>query len=112
MHKSLDRSIAAAELLLIAPAALFMTALFVRNLTPQQNEPARTAQRVVMLYASSVHVGLWVMLIGLPLVVFAIGAATLLARWTEDASATFLIAVTTVVSGGILAAVAVHVMTD
>jgi LPS O-antigen subunit length determinant protein (WzzB/FepE family) len=128
MHKTLDRTIAAAELLLIAPAALFMTALFVRNLTPKQNEPARTAQRIVMLYASSVHIGLWVMLIALPLAVFAIGSLALLRQWSEDATlrqatmqtlvavrthfATFLIAATTVASAGILAAIAVHVLTD
>jgi len=128
MHKTLDRSVAAAELLLISPAALFMAALFLRNLTPVKNEPAHTAQRVVMLYASSVHVGLWVMLIALPLIVFAIGAATLLRQWSEDASlrdatvrtlvsirahfTTLLIAATTVASAGILGAIAVHVLTD
>jgi hypothetical protein len=41
------RAIAATELLLIFPAALFMMALFVRNLQPLQYEPARTAQRIV-----------------------------------------------------------------
>ena len=128
VDKTLDRTIAAAELLLISPAALFMAALFVRNLTPQQNEPAHTAQRIVMLYASSAHVGLWVMLIGLPLVVLAIGSATLLRQWSEDASlrlatvrtlvsirahyATLLIAAATIAAAGILAAVAVHVLTD
>lgn len=128
MHKTLDRTIAATELLLLFPAALFMTALFVRNLTPLPNEPARTAQRIVMLYASSVHVGLWILLIGLPLVVLAVGCATLLRRWSADASlreatmqtiravwahlATLLIAGATVAAGGILAAVAVHVLTD
>jgi len=128
MHKTLDRTIAAAELLLLFPAALFMTALFVRNLTPLPNEPALTAHRIVMLYASSVHVGLWVLLIALPLLVLAIGAATLLRQWSEDASlrqaatqtlgavrahfATLLIAGATVASSGILAAIAVHVLTD
>jgi hypothetical protein len=126
--KSLDRTIAAAELLLIFPAALFMTALFVRNLTPKEVEPAHTAQRIVMLYASSVHVGLWVMLIGLPLLVLGIGSMTLLRQWSEDTSlrhattqtlvavrahfATLLIAGATVAAGGILAAIAVHVLTD
>ncbi len=128
MDKTLDRTIAAAELLLIFPAALFMAALFVRNLTPKQNEPAHTAQRIVMLYASSVHVGLWVMLIGLPLVVLAIGCAALLRQWMADPSlrqaaaqtfvavrahlATLFIAGATLTSAGILAAVAIHVLTD
>ena len=128
MHKTLARTVAAAELLLLFPAALFMTALFVRNLTPLPNEPARTAHRIVMLYASSVHVGLWILLIALPLVVLAIGCATLLRQWSEDASlreatmqtaravwahlSTLLIAGATVAAGGILAAIAVHVLTD
>ena len=128
MRKTLDRTIAAAELLLISPAALFMTALFVRNLTPKQNEPAYTAQRIVMLYASSVHVGLWLLLIGLPLLVLAIGCATLLRQWTVDGAlrqatlqtlvsvrahfATLLIAAATLASAGILGAVDIHVLTD
>jgi hypothetical protein len=41
------RVIAATELLLVFPASLFMTALFVRNLQPLQYEPARSAQRIV-----------------------------------------------------------------
>lgn len=128
MHKTLDRTIAAAELLLLFPAALFMTALFVRTLTPVKNEPARTAHRIVMLYASSVHVGLWVMLIALPLIVLAIGSATLLRQWSEDGAlrqatlqtvgavrahfSTLLTALATLAAGGILAAIAVHVLTD
>jgi len=126
--KTLDRTIAAAELVLLFPSALFMTALFVRNLTPVQNEPAHTAERIVMLYASSLHIGLWVMLIGLPLVVLAIGSATLLRQWSDDASlrqatiqtlvsirghfATLLIAGATAASAAILAAVAIHLLTD
>ena len=126
--KTLDRTIAATELLLIFPAALFMSALFVRNLQPMQYEPARTAERIVMLYASSAHIGLWVMLIGLPLAVLVIGCATLLRRWSGDAElrratvqtiaaiwahfATVLVAATTLAAGGILAVVALHVLTD
>ena len=41
------RALAATELALIFPAALFMTALFVRNLQPPQYEPAHTAERIV-----------------------------------------------------------------
>jgi len=67
--QTLKRAIAATELILIVPAALFMTALFVRNLQPLQYEPAHTAQRIVMWYAARPHVGLWVFLIALPFVV-------------------------------------------
>ena len=127
--KTIKRSIAAAELLLIFPAALFMTALFVRNLQPQQYEPARTAQRIVTWFVTRpVHFGLWVLLGALPLAVLAIGCATLLRSWTSDAElrqaarqtlaavrshlATFLIAAATLAAGAILTIVALHVLTD
>jgi hypothetical protein len=122
--KTLDRLVAAAELLLISPAALFMTALFVRNLSPKTAEPAMTAQRVVMLYASNVHVGLWLLLVGMPLAALGIGCATLLRQWSDDAAlrqavislrahfATLLIALATVASAGFLGAIGIHVLTD
>ena len=72
------RAIAASELLLIFPAALFMTALFVRNLQPQQYEPAHTAQRIVDWYAVRPRTGLWGLLIALPLAVLLTGGGTLL----------------------------------
>ncbi len=125
---SMKRAIATAELVLIFPAVLFMTALFVRNLQPQQFEPAHSAQRVVMWYADRVHLGLWVLLILLPLFVLFTGSVTLLGTWRYDAAlreatrktlaavrahlSTLLIAVATLASGIILAAVALHVMTD
>jgi hypothetical protein len=127
MHAA-KRAIAAAEMLLVFPATLFMTALFVRNLQPQQYEPARSAQRIVMWYAAQRHWGLWVLLIALPLAVLSIGCATLLRSWSDDAAlrqaarqvfaavhahcATLLTAIATVLAGGILAAVALHVLTD
>src|SRR5205085_7907520 len=80
------RAIAATEMLLIFPAMLFLTALFVRNLTPKQLEPARTAQEIVMLYAARPHVGLWLLLILMPLAVLMIGGGTLLHAWSEDAA--------------------------
>ena len=42
---TIRRAIAAMELLLIFPAALFMAALVVRRLQPLQYEPAHAAQR-------------------------------------------------------------------
>jgi len=125
---SLKRVVAAAELVLIFPAVLFMTALFLRNLQPQQYEPAHTAQRIVMWYAGQVHLGLWVLLIALPLIVLVSGSATLLRAWRRDVVlreaakqmslavrtqlATLLIAAATFAAGSILAVVALHVMTD
>jgi len=125
---TMKRAIAATELLLIFPAALFMTALFVRNLQPQQYEPAHTAQQIVLWYSVRPRVGLWVLLIALPLAVLATGCVTLLRSWSEDAGlrqaaretltlirshlATLFVALATLTAGGILAIVALHSMTD
>jgi hypothetical protein len=122
------RAIAATEMLLIFPAALFMTALFVRNLQPQQYEPARTAQRIVTWYAARPRLGLWVLLIALPLAVLVSGCGTLLRRWSDEVElrqaarqtlaairahlATLLVAGATLTAGGILAIVALHMLTD
>jgi len=126
--KSLRRLLATTELLLIFPAALFMTSLVVRSLQPQEYEPAHTAQRIVDWYAARPHVGLWVLLIALPFTVLVLGSATLLRAWRSDAQlreagrqalaairahlATALIAAATVTAAGILAIVALHVLTD
>src|ERR1700752_5182622 len=82
--KTILRSVAALELLFVFPAVLFMTALFVRNIQPLQYEPAHTAQRIVDCYAASTHVGLWVLLIALPLAVVVIGYATLTREWNSS----------------------------
>ena len=123
-----SRALAAFESLLIFPAVLFMSALFVRNLQPQQYEPARTAQRIVDWYAARTHLGLWVLLFALPLTVLATGCGALVKRWNDEPAlreaalelagvvrlhwATLLVALATVTSGGILAIVALHVLTD
>ena len=125
--KTIKPSIAAAELLLIFPAALFMGALFVRGLQPLKYEPARTAQRIVDLYAHSVHIGLWLLLIAFPLIVLATGCVALLRAWNSNAElrhaarqtlaavrahlATLFVAAATVAAGLILAIVALHMIT-
>jgi len=125
---AIKRSIAAAELLLIFPAVLFMTALFARNVQPEQFEPAHSAGQIVMWYAARPHIGLWVFLIALPLAVLLTGAATLLRSWNDEDElrqaarqtlasvrphlATLLVATTTVTAAVILAIVALHVLTD
>ena len=122
------RTVAAAELFLVFPAALFMTALFVRNIQPPQYEPAHTAQRLVDCFAARPFLGLDVSLIALPFAALIIGCATVMRRWHSDAElrqgvrqtfavvrsqlATLLIAVATLMAGGILAIVALHVATD
>lgn len=105
-----------------------MTALFAREIQPQRYEPARTARRIVDWYASSAHVGLWLLLIAMPLSVQIIGSATLMREWRRDPelcdatlkilglirahASTQLIAGTTVTASGILAIVALHMITD
>lgn len=122
------RAIAALELLLVFPGALFMTALFVRNLQPPQYEPAHTASRLVDWFAARPHLGLDVFLIALPFAAFIIGCAAVLRGWRGDAElrqatlqtlaavrahlAALLIAAATLVAAGILAIVALHMVTD
>ena len=111
-------AIAAAQLVLIFPAALFLTALLARQLQPLQYEPAHTAQQIVMWYAGRVWT-LWVLLISLPLAVLLIGCFTFLRNridGTQPAAAvrlhpaTLIIAAATLAAGAILAVVAVHVL--
>ena len=123
------RAIAATELLLIFPAVLFMTALFLRNVQPEQYQPAHTAQLIVNWFTKGpVWLVLWVLLMALPVAVLSIGAVTLLHSWKIDAQlrqaarqmfgivrahlATVLIAAATLTAGGILAIVALHAITD
>src|SRR3984893_18817314 len=77
------RIIAVMELVLIFPAALFMTALALRNLEPLQYEPAHSAQQLVMWYAGRMWT-LWVLLFGLPFTVLVSGCAELLHRRNRD----------------------------
>lgn len=126
--KTILRSVAALELLFVFPAVLFMTALFARNIQPLQYEPAHTAQRIVDCYAASPHIGLWVLLIALPLAVVVIGSATLIREWHRNQelrvatlkvigfirsqAPSILIAGASAMALGILAIVALHVLTD
>jgi hypothetical protein len=126
--KTLRRALATLELVLIVPAALFMTALFVRNLQPQQYEPAHTAQRIVAWYAARTHLGLWLFLIGFPLAVLVIGCVSLIRSWRADPAlrtaafecsaairrhfAVLVVALATSTSAAILAIVALHMITD
>ena len=126
--KTIRRSLAAAEVLLIAPAALFIAALMVRSFQPEQYEPAHTAARIVALYASSTHVGLWLLMMALPLIVLVVGCIALARAWRADAAlrqaahqiisavrthlAALFIACATSAAFVILAIVWLHVATD
>ena len=121
------RIIAVMELVLIFPAALFMTALALRNLQPLQYEPSHSAQQLVMWYAGRMWT-LWVLLLGLPFTVLVSGCAELLHSWNRDIVlpltarqslamvrarlATPFIAATTLLAGVILAIVVLHVLAN
>ena len=125
---TIKRTLAATELLLILPATLFMTALFLRNIQPAPYEPAQTARRLVEWYSVRPPLGLDVFLIAMPLAAFVIGCASVLRSWRGDEElrqaalktlaaarahfATLLIAGATLVAGAVLAIVALHVLTD
>jgi hypothetical protein len=122
------RYIATLEFLFVFPASLFMMALFLRNIQPPQYEPAQTAGRLVDWFSARPHLGLDVCLIALPFAALAIGCATVLRTWRSDAQlrhaalqtlaavranlAAILIVLATLVAGGILAIVALHIITD
>ena len=120
---AIKRSVIVAQLLLIFPSALFMGALVVRELQPLQNEPAHTAQQLVMWYAARMWT-LWVLLIALPFAVLVAGCVTLARNWGDDVKlpqtaqqtlaairadrAMLFISATTLTAGAILAVVALH----
>lgn len=124
--KLLTRSIAAVELLLMVPAAVFMTALVVRDLGPRQLEPGLTAEQIVGWYAVRPHVGLWLLLIALPFAALALGCIALWRYWHDAEAppasaraalaglrkdpAALLIAATTFAAAVVLAIVGVHVL--
>ena len=119
------RIIAILEVVLILPAALFMTALVLRNLQPPQYESAHIAQKLVMWYAGRMWT-LWVLLLGLPFTVLVSGCAALLRSLNRDMVlplrqslamarthlATLFIAATTLIAGVILAIVVLHVLAN
>ncbi len=122
------RTLAATEWLLVFPGSLFMTSLVVRSLQPTKYEPSHTAQLLVDWFSARPHLGLDLFLIALPFAAFVIGCTAVLRSWRSDGKlrqaaletlaalrahlATLFIAGATVVAGGILAIVAVHMITD
>jgi hypothetical protein len=126
--KTFKQSIAIIELLLVFPGALFMTALFVRNLQPTQYEPAHAALRLVNWFSARPFLGLDVFLIALPLAAFVVGCLAVLRAWRADAGlreaaaktlvavrahlSPLLIAGATLVAAAILTIVALHLITD
>ena len=76
--------IAAWALVLVGPAVLFVTALFMRRVPPPGSEPARTAERVLAWYAAHPQLALWGFLFFLPLASFLLGLAGLLRTWGDN----------------------------
>jgi len=112
------RAIAITELLLIFPATVFMTALAVRMLQPLQNEPARTAERIVQWYAARPWT-LWILLIALPLTVLVTGCAVLMRNNTREIlaairaqPATLFVAAVTLTAGVFLVIVVLHMLAN
>lgn len=126
--KPLRCALATLELTLIIPAGLFMTALVVRSLQPEQFEPAHTAQSIVAWYAARTHLGLWLFLIAFPLAVLVIGCVSLIRTWRADPAfrtaafacaaavrrhfAVLMTGLATATSAVILGIVALHMITN
>jgi hypothetical protein len=124
---TLTRVVAAMQLVLISPAALFITAVLVAAGDAPQYDLARIAQRIVMSYSAHMWT-LWLLLLALPFTVLVTGCATLLRSWNGDVQlpqaarqslamipaplATLFVAGATLTSAGILAIVVLHMLAN
>ena len=117
-------AVAAVQGLLILPAALFMVAVVVRNLPLPQYELVLNAQRIVLWYSARQWT-LWVLLIVMPLAVLVAGCLTLLSVGNGNTDlpqarrqtlrphvATVVVAATTLMAGGVLAIVTLHMLAN
>lgn len=121
------RIIAAAELVLIFPAALFMTAVVTRLLQPLPYAPAQVAQQIITWYSDR-YWTLWVLLIALPFAALVTGCVMLLRNRNRGPDlpraprlpfalirtdiATRIIAAVTLSAGVVLAVVFVHMLAN
>ena len=111
MNRS-PRALAAAELLLLLPSAIFIAALLMRYAGGGLEQ---SAQQIVMWYAGKQWT-LWVLLIALPLIVLVTGGAALLGSWNDGKNlrgtdpATLALAALTLLAAAILAVVGMHVL--
>ncbi|HXQ63851.1 MAG TPA: hypothetical protein VN787_03270 [Steroidobacteraceae bacterium] len=125
--RTLTRIVAAMQLALIFPAALFMTAVLVGAGSARQYDLARIARQIVSWYSARVWT-LWLLLLALPLAVLVSGCVTLRRSWNLDNQlppsarhslatipapfATLLVAGMTLASAVILVIVALHVLAN
>src|SRR5215467_11523487 len=120
---------AALEWLLVLPAVVFLFAAALRNLQPVEYEPARTSAALVAWTVAHVsRLGASILFLGLPGLVVLAGGGTFLRTWRADArlrqdsAMTFailrrhlavgLLMAAVLLAGAVLAAVAVHTITD
>ena len=125
--RTLTRVVAAMQLALIFPAALFLTSVLVAAGDAPQYDLARIAQRIVIWYSARMWT-LWLLLLALPFAVLVTGCTTLLRSWNHDVElphaarqslsmipaplATLFVAGTTLTSAGILAIVVLHMLAN
>jgi len=126
--RTLIRFVAAMQLTLIFPAALFLTAVFVSAGHNPQYNLGGIAQGVVMWYSARGWT-LGLLLLVLPFAVLVTGCVTLSHNWNRDADlphaarqslttmvpaplATLFVAGTTLTSAGILAVVVLHMLAN
>lgn len=128
LMRTLTRIVAAMQLALIFPAALFLTAVLVGAGDAPQYDLARIAQRIVMWYSARMWT-LWLLLLALPFAVLISGSLTLVRTWDRDVEppraarqslatmipaplAALFVAGTTLTSAGILAIVVLHMLAN
>lgn len=121
--KTIKPTFAIVEVLLVIPAALFMMALFLREV-----QPLAQTGRLVDWFSHHVVLGLYVFLVAMPLTALVAGSAILLRGWQSDSEfrratremiaaarthlAPMLIAGATLMAGSILAIVAMHMIAE
>lgn len=121
--RAIWRTAATIELLLVVPATLFLGALFLRDV-----QPLMGTGHLVDWFARHVVLGLYVSLIAMPLVALVTGVGVMLRSWRSGGEfrrrakrmsavirgnlASLLIAASTLMAGGILAVVAMHMITE
>lgn len=121
--RTIKPAVAIVELLLVFPAALFMTALFLREV-----QPLAQTGRLVDWFSHHTILGLYVFLIAMPLAALVAGCAAVRLSWLSDTEfrrdslaifaiagahwTALLVAGATLMAAGILAIVALHMITE
>jgi hypothetical protein len=125
--RSLVRVVAAMQVALIFPAALFLASVLVAVGGEPPYAFAHLARRVVAWYSGRMWT-LWLLLLALPFGALATGCATLINGWSRDAGvsraprqsvptisaslATLFVAGMTMTSAGILVIVVLHMLAN